>query len=94
MPTPTKKTGKASERERDAAMKRLLEERLEDTNDWEWVTVPPRPPTSPTSVRLSEPLLKELDRLAKRQHRARGNLIQHILWEYVLAQRKRTRRAS
>ena len=38
---------------------------------------------SPTSVRLSSPLLEALDRLAKKQHRKRGNLIQHILWEYV-----------
>jgi hypothetical protein len=52
------------------------------------VVVPARPSPSPTSVRLSEPLLNELDGLAKRQHRARGNLIQHILWEYVLVQRK------
>ncbi len=38
---------------------------------------------SPVSVRLSAPLLEALDRLARKQHRKRGNLIQHILWEYV-----------
>lgn len=38
---------------------------------------------SPISVRLSAPLLEALDRLAHKEHRKRGNLIQHILWEYV-----------
>jgi hypothetical protein len=42
-------------------------------------------PNPPISVRLSEPLLERLDRLAALQHRKRGNLIQHILWEYVRA---------
>lgn len=42
---------------------------------------------SPVSVRLSAPLLEALDRLAHKQHRKRGNLIQHILWEYVQAHR-------
>jgi predicted DNA-binding protein len=42
-------------------------------------------PQSPVSVRLSAPLLEALDRLAREQHRKRGNLIQHILWEYVQA---------
>ena len=40
---------------------------------------------SPVSVRLSAPLLEALDRLSHEQHRKRGNLIQHILWEYVEA---------
>ncbi len=40
---------------------------------------------SPVSVRLSAPLLEALDRLAHKEHRKRGNLIQHILWEYVQA---------
>ncbi len=39
--------------------------------------------SSPTSVRLSAPLLAALEQLATVQHRSRGNLIQHILWEYV-----------
>ncbi len=37
----------------------------------------------PISVRLSAPLLERLDRIAVREHRKRGNLIQHALWEYV-----------
>jgi len=40
---------------------------------------------SPFSVRLSEPLLDRLDRLAAKDNRKRGNLIQHILWEYIRA---------
>lgn len=38
---------------------------------------------APTSIRLSAPLLEAIDRLAAIEHRKRGNLIQHILWEYV-----------
>ena len=41
------------------------------------------PSASPFSVRLSPPLLEQLDRLAKKENRKRGNLIQTILWEYV-----------
>ncbi|HTX56662.1 MAG TPA: ribbon-helix-helix protein, CopG family [Candidatus Acidoferrales bacterium] len=45
---------------------------------------------SPVSVRLSAPLLEALDRLAQKEHRKRGNLIQHILWQYIQEhQRKR-----
>ncbi len=40
-------------------------------------------PGTPTSLRLSAPLLERLDRIAELQHRKRSNLIQHILWEYV-----------
>lgn len=40
-------------------------------------------PNPPISVRLSAPLLERLDRIANTEHRTRGNLIQHILWEYV-----------
>ncbi len=43
---------------------------------------------SPVSVRLSAPLLEALDKLSREQHRKRGNLIQHILWEYVQAHSK------
>ena len=39
----------------------------------------------PFSVRLSAPLLERLDQIARRENRKRGNLIQHILWEYVRA---------
>lgn len=38
---------------------------------------------SPISVRLSAPLLERLDRIAAAEHRKRGNLIQHVLWEFV-----------
>jgi hypothetical protein len=38
---------------------------------------------SPVSVRLSAPLLEALDRLAQKEHRKRGNLIQYILWKYA-----------
>jgi hypothetical protein len=41
-------------------------------------------PNAPISVRLSAALLERLDRLAAAEHRSRGNLIQHILWEHVL----------
>jgi hypothetical protein len=47
-------------------------------------------PSSPTSVRLSAPLLERLDRIAESQGRKRSNLIQHVLWEYVRA-KDRTR---
>ncbi len=40
-------------------------------------------PNAPVSVRLSAPLLERLDRIAAAQHRKRGNLIQHVLWEFV-----------
>jgi len=43
-------------------------------------------PNTPTSLRLSAPLLERLDRIAEAQHRKRSNLIQHILWEYVRAE--------
>lgn len=39
--------------------------------------------SQPFSVRLSAPLLERLDRIARRENRKRGNLIQHILWDYV-----------
>lgn len=41
-------------------------------------------PSAPISVRLSPALLERLDRLAAAEHRTRGNLIQHLLWEHVL----------
>jgi hypothetical protein len=48
-------------------------------------------PNSPTSLRLSAPLLERLDRIAELQHRKRSNLIQHILWEYVFAEESNRR---
>ncbi len=44
--------------------------------------------TAATSLRLSVPLLNALDALATAQHRTRSNLIQHILWEYLLGRRE------
>jgi len=38
---------------------------------------------SPISARLSPPLLEKLDAMASSEHRSRGNLIQHILWDYI-----------
>lgn len=38
---------------------------------------------APISIRLSAPLLEAIDRLAAGEHRKRGNMIQHILWEYI-----------
>lgn len=55
----------------------------EDIRNAEVVKVRPGRYDAPISVRLSEPLLKRLDRLATKENRKRGNLIQHILWEYV-----------
>jgi hypothetical protein len=49
----------------------------------EIVAVRPGRYDAPISVRLSEPLLKRLDRIAAKENRKRGNLIQHVLWEYV-----------
>jgi hypothetical protein len=46
----------------------------------------------PISIRLSEPLLDALDRIAEREHRRRSNLIQHILWEYVHDESRKLRR--
>jgi hypothetical protein len=42
-------------------------------------------PNPPISVRMSGSLLERIDSLAASQHRSRGNLIQHILWEYVMS---------
>jgi len=62
----------------------IISRNAEHTSDFETIVVPKSP--APISVRLSEPLLQALDSLAERQHRKRGNLIQHILWEYVKSQ--------
>jgi hypothetical protein len=57
--------------------------------EWTWVTIRAGGPAhAPISIRLSAPLLKELDRLAKNDRRPRSSLIRHVLWEYVLTQRK------
>jgi hypothetical protein len=44
-------------------------------------------PNPPISIRMTPILVEELDRLAVAQHRKRANLIQHVLWDYVHAQK-------
>ena len=66
----------------------LDEMNAEDMADAQLVTGDPRPGTAGTSVRLSIPLLRILDIMAKEQHRTRSNLIQHILWDFVRSRRR------
>ena len=61
----------------------LERSQAQDIANAEVVKVRPGRYDAPISVRLSEPLLKRLDRIATKENRKRGNLIQHILWEYV-----------
>jgi hypothetical protein len=67
------------------AIREFEKSQVDNILNAEVITVLVRDPTPPTSVRLSAPLLESLDRIAASQHRKRGNLIQHILWEYVRA---------
>lgn len=75
MASATKKTSG----EFDADLERSQPEEVAQAD----LVVGERPSSAPISVRLSAPLLERLDRLAATEHRKRGNLIQHILWEYV-----------
>ena len=43
--------------------------------------------TQPVAFRASAPLLAALDRIARKEHRTRANLIQHILWQYIRGKR-------
>jgi hypothetical protein len=70
----------------DSTLDRARDIDIEDTE----VVTGTAKTTAPTSVRLSTPLLKRLDQIAAEQNRKRGNLIQHILWEYVRTQRQST----
>ena len=79
MATATKKT-------REQMIKELAKSQAEDIERDE--IVKGRRSESPVSVRLSAPLLEAIDRLAQKEHRKRGNLIQHILWEYVHAHQR------
>jgi hypothetical protein len=54
--------------------------------EFERVTGLPNP-NPPITIRMTPILVEELDRLAIAQHRKRANLIQHVLWEYVFAQK-------
>jgi hypothetical protein len=75
MATSLKKTHAQMERELDRSRpERITSGEIVKKSKW---------PESPVSVRLSAPLLEALDHMAQQQHRTRGNLIQHILWEYV-----------
>jgi hypothetical protein len=65
----------------DSILNRSLEREIEEAEIVRGSTATP----SPISLRLSVPLLRQLDRIAEEQHRKRGNLIRHILWEYVRA---------
>jgi hypothetical protein len=79
MATATKKT-------REQMIEQLAQSQVDDIERAE--IVKGRRSESPVSVRLSAPLLEALDRLAQKQHRKRGNLIQHILWEYIQEDQK------
>ena len=72
--------GKQSEQEAIRNLERAGEQEIAES---EVVVGYREPGSNPFSVRLSAPLLESLERLAHQQHRKRGNLIQHILWEYV-----------
>ncbi len=77
----TMRTTAQSEQEQEIALE-IVSKNAD--SDFETVVVAKSP--APTSIRLSAPLLQALDALAERQHRKRGNLIQHVLWEYVKSQ--------
>jgi len=67
---------------REAAETLLAKDWSADMEQAEIVRGAPRM-SPPTSIRLSAPLLEAIDHLAALEHRKRGNMIQHILWEYV-----------
>lgn len=68
-----------------AATAILAEDQSEHIARAEIVRGTPRGPSPSALIRLSAPLLQALDRIAARDGRKRGNLIQNALWEYVLA---------
>jgi predicted DNA binding CopG/RHH family protein len=70
---------KRTSAELDADLERSQPEEIAQAE----LVVGQRSTSAPISVRLSAPLLERLDRLAAAEHRKRGNLIQHILWQYV-----------
>jgi hypothetical protein len=80
--------GTAAKKSQAQMSKELARSQPDDVARAEIVKVPRS--ESPVSVRLSAPLLEALDRISQVQHRTRGNLIQHILWEYVQANEKPT----
>lgn len=62
-----------------------------DIDDAEAVVATRGAGPAPISIRLSEPLLQRLDKMAAREHRTRSNLIQHVLWEYIHETERRKR---
>ena len=65
----------------DALLSQSQADRIDQA---EWVESEPSP-NAQISIPLTPPLLERLDRMAEKQNRKRSNLIQHILWEYVMA---------
>jgi hypothetical protein len=61
----------------------LAEDQCEHIARAEAVRGTPRGPGGGPPIRLSAPLLEALDRLAAREGRKRGNLVQHALWDFV-----------
>lgn len=76
MDTATKKTEKE-------AIADLERSQVKEIGEAEIVVSRRTESAPPFSVRLSASLLERLDRLARKDNRKRGNLIQSILWEYV-----------
>jgi hypothetical protein len=75
-----------------AAAEILAQDQSEHIARAETVRGPARGSSHMTPIRLSAPLLEALDRLAAREGRKRGNLIQTALWEYVRARTTDKRR--
>jgi hypothetical protein len=71
----------------------LAEDQSEHIARAEAVRGTPRGPAAGAPIRLSAPLLEALDRIAAREGRKRGNLVQHALWDYVHGRSTETRRA-
>src|SRR5450755_1182061 len=51
-------------------------------------------PNPPITIRMTPALVEALDLLAAAQHRKRANLVQHVLWDYVFAQKAATAAAK
>lgn len=67
----------------EAAEALIAADQSENIERGEIVRATAAPASSPTSIRFSAPLLEALDGIARVEHRTRGNLVQHVLWEYV-----------
>jgi hypothetical protein len=71
------RSAQKTRREMEAELKRSQPEEIERAQAVRGAV------TQPVTFRASAPLLDRLDALAKREHRTRANLIQHILWTYI-----------